>query len=78
MTTMKNFDAMSAHAARLRDASLPDLLKQDPDRASDFALRSKALYFNFSRQSYDRHALDALFELAASRDLAGAYRRLAK
>lgn len=76
MTTMKNFDAMSAHAARLRDASLPGLLKQDPDRARDFALRSEALYFNFSRQSYDRQALGALFELAASRDLAGAYRRL--
>ena len=76
MTTMKNFDAMSAHAARLRDASLPGLLKQDPDRPTDFALRNDALYFNFSRQSYDRQALGALFELAASRDLAGAYRRL--
>ena len=76
MTTMTNFDAMSAHAARLRDASLPGLLQQDPDRATEFALRSDALYFNFSRQSYDRQALGALFELAASRDLAGAYRRL--
>ena len=76
MTVMKNFDAMSTHAARLRDASLPGLLKQDPERARDFALRSEALYFNFSRQSYDRQALGALFELAASRDLAGAYRRL--
>ena len=76
MNATPGFDALQSHASRLRGASLPGLLAQDPARAGDFALRNGALYFNFARQSYDREALDALLALARSRDLAAAYRRL--
>lgn len=64
---------LTAHARRLQGAPLPGLLKSDPARARDFALRVGPLYANFARQDYDREALAALFE--ALRD-AGAGGRL--
>jgi len=67
---------LDAHAQRLADASLRDLIADDPDRAKDFALRVGPLYANFARQQLDREALSALFGLARERDFAGALRRL--
>ncbi|RZA31405.1 MAG: glucose-6-phosphate isomerase, partial [Lysobacteraceae bacterium] len=76
MSKQSGFDTLQSHASRLEGLASPALLARDPGRAADFALREGALYFNFARQSYDRDALGALFELAASRDLATAYQRL--
>ncbi len=76
MSKQSGFDTLQSHASRLEGLTSPALLARDPGRAADFALREGALYFNFARQSYDRDALGALFELAASRDLATAYQRL--
>ncbi len=76
MSAAAGFEALQSHAARLRGVGLSSLVNGDAARAGDLALRQGALYFNFARQSYDRDALAALLELARSRDLAGAYRRL--
>jgi glucose-6-phosphate isomerase len=60
----QHLDTLRAHAARLVDAPLVRLVHDDPQRATDFALRVGPLYANFARQRYDRAALDALFALA--------------
>ncbi|AER56027.1 glucose-6-phosphate isomerase [Pseudoxanthomonas spadix BD-a59] len=73
---MTKFDALRSHAARLRGLRAPDLLEQDPARASEFALRVGPLYASFARQGYDRQALAALHALAAELDLKAAYQRL--
>ena len=67
---------LQAHAGRLSGVSLSQLIADDPPRASELALRVGMLYANFARQRYDRPALDALFALAETADLAGAMRRL--
>jgi glucose-6-phosphate isomerase len=76
MNTMPGFDALQSHADRLRGVGLPALLKQDPARAHDFALRAGSLYVNFARQSYDREALNTLLAMGEARSLAAAFRRL--
>ena len=67
---------LDAHAQRLADASLRDLIATDPARANDFALRVGPLYASFARQRLDREVLAALFDFARERDFAGALRRL--
>ena len=76
MTQNDGFDTLQSHAQRLRGASIPDLLRDEPERAHGYAVRVGPLYFNFARQKYDRQALQALLALARSRDLAGAFQRL--
>lgn len=71
-----DLQGLTAHARRLQGASLPDLLRSDPARARDFALRVGPLYANFARQDYDREALAALFEALRDADAAGRLRAL--
>ncbi|MFT3896443.1 MAG: glucose-6-phosphate isomerase [Thermomonas sp.] len=67
---------LDAHAGRLANAALKDLVADDPERAGDFALRVGPLYASFARQRLDRAALDALFAFARERDFSGALKRL--
>ncbi|MCY7313775.1 MAG: glucose-6-phosphate isomerase, partial [Pseudoxanthomonas sp.] len=76
MSTTSAFDALRAHASRLRDTSIARLLADDPGRAIGLAMRAGPLYLNFARQTYDGAALESLFSMAAERDLHRAYRRL--
>jgi len=68
--------SLDAHAQRLAEASLRDLIAADPARAGDLALRVGPLYASFARQRIDRAAFAALFDFARERDFAGALRRL--
>ncbi len=70
------FEAISGQARRLRGTSILQLLQDEPARATAHALRHGPLYLNFARQSYDQQALQSLLELARSKDVAGALRRL--
>ncbi len=70
------FDALHPHAERLRHSPIPDLIAIDAGRPQDFAVRAGPLYASFARQHYDRAALDALFDIAETADLASALRRL--
>lgn len=76
MEATPDFAALRAHAARLADTPLKQLIATDPARASDFALRVGPLYANFARQRYDRAALGALFTLAAETGVTPALRAL--
>jgi len=69
---MSPLAGLDAHAQRLAGTSLAGLIEADPARAREFALRVGPLYANFSRQRYDRAALQALFELAMRADLPAA------
>jgi len=68
--------SLDAHAERLAETPLRDLIAADPARAEDFALRVGPLYASFARQHIDRAALVALFAMARERDFSGALRRL--
>ena len=70
------FEALAVEAQRLRGTSIRELLQHEPDRATDQALRQGPLYVNFARQAYDQQALHSLLELARSKDVAGALKRL--
>ncbi|RBD04475.1 glucose-6-phosphate isomerase, partial [Xanthomonas oryzae pv. oryzae] len=59
MTQTNGFDALHAHAQRLRGAAIPALLAAEPERPTQYAWQVGPLYFNFARQKYDRAALDA-------------------
>ncbi len=76
MTVPTQLRQLRAHAARLADRPIKSLLEDDPARARDFALQVGPLYANFARQRFDRQALDALFDLAASANADGKLRAL--
>ncbi|MBB5207006.1 glucose-6-phosphate isomerase [Chiayiivirga flava] len=66
------FSTLAPHAARLTDAHLADLVRDDPGRATDLSVRVGPLYANFARQRVDRAAWAALLAVAQARDVSGA------
>ncbi len=70
------FDALHPHAERLRHSPISELIASDAGRPQAFAVRAGPLYASFARQHYDRPALEALFAIAETADLASALRRL--
>lgn len=74
--TLSTIDSLGPHAERLANATVSTLLSAEPGRARDLSLRVGPLYANFSRQRYDRAAIDALFALAEAAGLPAAMRRL--
>jgi glucose-6-phosphate isomerase len=74
MPLTPDWSGLRAHALRLADTPLRQLMADDPDRARDFSLRVGPIHACFARQRYDREALAALFALAAP--LPAAFRRL--
>ena len=76
MNMSSYLNVLQPHALRLQGVTLPAMLAADPARAEDFVLRNGPLYLNFARQTCDRAAWQALLDLAESRDVAAALRRL--
>ncbi len=68
--------SLAAEATRLAGSTISRLVADDPQRASDFALRVGPLYASFARQRYDRQALDTLFGIAEDAGLQAAMQRL--
>jgi glucose-6-phosphate isomerase len=66
------FSTLAPHAARLTDAHLADLVRDDPARATDLAFRVGPLYASFARQRLDRVAWGALLAVAREREVEGA------
>jgi len=64
------------HAERLSSTSTADLVRDDPGRATDFAIRVGPVYASFARQRFDREALAMLLSLARECDASGALRGL--
>jgi glucose-6-phosphate isomerase len=69
-------EPLSQHAARLVDLPLGGLIRSEPGRGRDAALRVGPIYANFARQRLDPAAWLALYRLAGSRDTRGALRAL--
>jgi len=57
-------NSLSAHAARLTDARLVDVIQAELHRGSDLALRVGPIYASFARQRVDAKAWRALVALA--------------
>ena len=68
--------SLSPHVRRLSGTRIADLLSADPARVTDFSLRVGPIHASFARQRYDRQALAALLEVAASARLPEAFRAL--
>ncbi len=69
--------ALESQVARLEGIPLQELLRDDATRAGAFSLRAGPLYASFARQDYDKTALDALFDLAETRGVRAAFKRMA-
>ncbi len=69
-------DVLAAHAGRLVDLPLPELITSDAGRAERLGLRVGPIYASFARQRIDRAAWDALLGLATAADFPGALRAL--
>ena len=67
-------NSLSAHAARLTDLRLMDVIKSEPHRGSERALRVGPIYASFARQRVDAEAWSALLALADGCGVAPAIR----
>ncbi len=69
-------DELAPHAVGLIDRHLSGLVRDDPGRARDFALRVGPLYLSQARQRLDRPAREALFALGRRAAFPAALRAL--
>ena len=76
MTAKQDMDVLAAHAARLQDTHLRQIIAAEPGRAQRLGLRVGPLYANFARQGYDEQAWQALLAFGRGLDLPAALRRL--
>jgi glucose-6-phosphate isomerase len=76
MLTQDWLNLLAADAARLIDLPLRDLIAAEPGRAERDTLRSGPLTLCLARQRIDAAAWDALYRLAALRELPAQLRRL--
>ena len=70
------WNAVAAHAARLRGTSIESLFSGDPSRADDFAADACGVYLDYSKQRLDRDARSGLLALADAAGVAGARARM--
>ena len=66
---LPQWQALTAHAAQMRQRHLRDLFTADPQRVEKFARTDLNLLFDFSRQRVDADAIRLLIELAQARGL---------
>lgn len=76
MRSTPRMDVLGAHAARLIDRRIPELVAEDPSGAAGRALRVGPLYANFARHRLDAAAWQALFDLARDAGVPAALRAL--
>src|SRR6266508_3311159 len=69
LTTLPEWQALGAHAARLKDVPLRRLFADDPGRAERFVLDAAEIHLDYSKHRIDQPALDALLALAKARGL---------
>ena len=66
---LPQWQALTAHAAQMRQRHLRDLFTADPQRVEKFARTDLNLLFDFSRQRVDAETIRLLIELAQARGL---------
>ena len=67
LTTLPAWQALTAHAAAVRDLHLRDLFAADPDRFARFSLALGPLTVDYSKQRITGETLGLLMELARAR-----------
>ncbi len=72
LSQLPSFSGLSEMAIAISDASVSELLRQDPTRARDFCLQAAGLQLDYSKQLLDRNVLQALLKLADEADLSSA------
>lgn len=71
LTLTPEWQDLLAHKNRLEQQHLRDLFAADPQRFTHFSLELDDLLLDYSKQRLDMAALDGLFALARSTDVAG-------
>jgi glucose-6-phosphate isomerase len=66
---LPQWQALTAHAAQMRQQHLRDLFAADPQRSEKLSCTSLNLLFDFSRQRVDAETIRLLIELAQARGL---------
>jgi glucose-6-phosphate isomerase len=69
LTSSPAWQALSAHADRMRGAHLRDLFAADPDRFARFSLRLEDLLLDYSKHLIDAEAMRLLLDLARRADV---------
>ncbi|MGQ0799007.1 MAG: glucose-6-phosphate isomerase [Pseudomarimonas sp.] len=69
-------DRLAAHAGRVVDRSLPQLIAEDASRVERMILRVGPIHANFARQRMDAAAWQALIQMAHAAALPAAFRAL--
>jgi glucose-6-phosphate isomerase len=62
MWTDHDWSALQQHAERCRAKNIHEIISSETGRAQDFSKKFGPLYFNFSRQHYDKQAIDDLLQ----------------
>ena len=70
LTALPEWRALEEHAVALRTRHLRDLFAADPARGERMAHEAAGLYFDYSKQRVDDHALRLLLALADARGVA--------
>jgi glucose-6-phosphate isomerase len=76
LTLLPSFGALEQRVTTLCEASIADMLRQDPKRAADFTASAAGLTLDYSKQLLDREALALLVQLAQEADLPGSARAM--
>lgn len=66
---LASWKALEAYAAEIRNTSLRDLFKSDSDRGTKLTLDAEGIYFDYSKNLVDEHALQLLIDLATEAGL---------
>jgi glucose-6-phosphate isomerase len=70
------WNQVQQHAERLASLHLRQLFAENPQRFADFSLQHEGLLIDISKQRLDQVALDSLYQLATSSDMAGWQQRM--
>ena len=72
VTQLPSWQALNAHAIRLRDTRIESLFDRDPDRLKYLCIEAANIYVDMSKTLLDRVSLDSLLQLAEERQLTDA------
>ncbi|KAB8140250.1 glucose-6-phosphate isomerase [Chloroflexia bacterium SDU3-3] len=70
LTQRPAYQALSAHAAEIRDLHLRQLFAEDPARGQDLVIEAAGLYFDYSKHRITRETIALLIALAEEAGLA--------
>src|SRR5450755_3279873 len=76
VSSLRQWAALTAHAATLHDVHLRDLFAKQPDRGERLVVDVAGLHIDYSKNRITDETLDLLVALAEAVDLRGATERM--